>query len=141
VSLIAVLPALLLPCFAAWRLGRFNLDDRQSTVFLGVPAPAVGLLVASFPLLMLQGSPAAYQWLEKLWVLYLIIALLCVLMVCNVPFFSLKMKQFGWRRNASRYVLVILVLISIPFLHWLAVPFAFGLYVVLNVGKYWFFPD
>jgi hypothetical protein len=26
-------------------------------------------------------------------------------------------------------------------LHWLAVSFAFALYVVLNVGKYWFFPD
>jgi CDP-diacylglycerol--serine O-phosphatidyltransferase len=141
VTLLAVLPALLLPCFAAWRLGKFNLDERQRTMFRGVPTPAVGLLVASFPLLMLQGSPAFYGWLEQLWVLYVVIALLCVLMVCNVPFFSLKIKKFGWRDAGLRYVLIVLTAVSIPLLHWLAVSFAFALYVVLNVGKYWFFPD
>jgi CDP-diacylglycerol--serine O-phosphatidyltransferase len=141
VTLLSVLPALLIPCFAALRLAKFNLDERQKTEFIGVPTPAVGLLVASFPLLMLYDHSMLHIWLQKIWLLYLLIALFCFLMVCNIPFFSLKLKNFSWKKNALRYILIILVLISIPFLKWAAVPFAFALYVILSVGKYWLFPD
>ena len=120
---------------------KFNLDERQKTDFIGVPTPAVGLVVASFPLLMLYGHSVLQIWLQKIWLLYLLIALFCLLMVCDIPFFSLKIKSFSFKNNALRYILIILVLISIPFLKWAAVPFAFALYVVLSVGKYWFFPD
>jgi CDP-diacylglycerol--serine O-phosphatidyltransferase len=62
-------------------------------------------------------------------------------MVCNIPFFSLKIKKLSWKNNAMHLVIVLLVLISIPFLKWAAVPFAFALYVVFSVGKFWFFPE
>jgi len=48
VSLIYLLPAFVLPCAAAWRLARFNLDTEQSYSFKGMPVPAVGLFVALF---------------------------------------------------------------------------------------------
>lgn len=140
VTLLSVLPALLIPCFAALRLANFNIDERQKAEFTGVPTPAVGLVVASFPLLMLYNQSVMTIWLEKIWVLYLFIVLFCFLMVCNIPFFSLKMKSFSWKQNISRYILLILVLISIPFLKWAAVSFAFALYVILSAGKYWLFP-
>jgi CDP-diacylglycerol--serine O-phosphatidyltransferase len=141
VSLLSVLPALLIPCFAALRLAKFNLDERQHTEFRGVPTPAIGLLIASFPLLMLYDHTILHVWLQTIWLLYVLIILFCILMVCDIPFFSLKIKGFSWKNNVLRYVLIILVLISIPFLKWGAVAFAFALYVVLSVGKYWFFPD
>lgn len=50
-SLIWLLPAFFIPCAAAWRLARFNLDNSQSYTFKGMPVPVVGLLVASFPLI------------------------------------------------------------------------------------------
>lgn len=140
VSLISLVPALLLPCFAAYRLAKFNIDNRQTTTFLGVPTPAVGLLIASFPLIILYDQPMV-SWFYKPWLIYLLILLLGVLMVCNIPFFSLKMKKFSWKNNAIQLIIVILVLISIPFLKWAAVPFAFALYVVFSVGKFWFFPE
>src|SRR5215831_7917855 len=43
-SLIWLLPALLIPCSAAYRLARFNLDQGQAYGFRGIPTPAVGLL-------------------------------------------------------------------------------------------------
>ncbi|TAN20759.1 MAG: CDP-alcohol phosphatidyltransferase [Chitinophagaceae bacterium] len=141
VSLLSVLPALLIPCFAALRLAKFNLDERQHTEFRGVPTPAIGLLIASFPLLMLYDHTVLHVWLQTIWLLYVLIILLCILMVCDIPFFSLKIKGFSWKNNVLRYVLIILVLISIPFLKWGVVAFAFALYVVLSLGKYWFFPD
>lgn len=141
VSWISVLPALLIPCFAAYRLAKFNLDQRQQTTFIGVPTPAVGLLIGSFPLVMLYGDSFLTGWLQKIWLLYLLIVLVCLLMVCEIPFFSLKMKSLSWKQNSLRYIFVLLTLISIPFFHWGAVSLAFTLYVVFSVGKYWFFPD
>ena len=44
--------AFLVPCFAAWRLAKFNIDTRQQYGFRGVPTPAVGLLIASLPLIL-----------------------------------------------------------------------------------------
>lgn len=141
VSLLSVVPALLLPCFAAYRLARFNIDSRQTTQFIGMPTPAVGLLIASFPLLQFYGQTPLARWLQYPWVLYLLTALLCFLMVCNIPFFSLKIKSLSWKSNALRFTLIVLTLISIPFFHWGAVAFCFFLYVILSIGKFWFAPE
>ena len=51
VSLLWLLPALIIPCAAAYRLAKFNIDNSQQYGFKGVPTPAVGLLIASFPLI------------------------------------------------------------------------------------------
>ena len=45
-SFIWLLPAFLIPCAAAWRLARFNLDNEQSYSFKGMPVPAAGIFVA-----------------------------------------------------------------------------------------------
>src|SRR6202042_512519 len=49
VNTLLLLPAFLIPCAGAYRLARFNIDTSQSYGFKGVPIPAAGLLVASFP--------------------------------------------------------------------------------------------
>ncbi|MGM3057729.1 hypothetical protein ACS2TD_26940, partial [Bacillus cereus group sp. BC334] len=46
-----LLPAFILPCAGAYRLARFNIDTTQQHGFKGVPIPAAGLLLASFPLI------------------------------------------------------------------------------------------
>src|SRR5690242_16899437 len=52
VSIAWMLPAFFLACGAAYRLGKFNLDQSQQFSFKGVPVPAVGLLIASYPLIL-----------------------------------------------------------------------------------------
>lgn len=141
VRLWSMLPALLVPCFAAYRLAKFNLDTRQEQGFLGVPTPAVGLTIASFPLVALYGPQWLNGALHRPWVLYLIIVLVCMLMVSEIPFFSLKIKSLAVKHNVLRYLLVVLTLLSIPFLHWGAVLFCFALYIFLGVAKHWLFPD
>lgn len=141
VRLWSMLPALLVPCFAAYRLARFNLDSRQQQGFLGMPTPAVGLTIASFPLVSLYGPLWLSDALLRPWVLYLLIALVSVLMVSDVPFFSLKIKSLAPKHNVLRYLLILITLLSIPFLHWGAVLLAFALYILLCVGKHWLFPD
>src|SRR5579862_9789890 len=49
VSMLWLIPAILIPCAAAYRLAKFNIDNTQQYGFKGVPTPANGLLIASLP--------------------------------------------------------------------------------------------
>ena len=51
VSILWLAPALLIAGAGAYRLARFNLDTTQAYGFIGVPIPAAGLLIASFPVI------------------------------------------------------------------------------------------
>ena len=133
VSYFNLAPALLVPCFAAYRLAVFNLDTRQSEHFIGVPTPAVGFLVASFPLIMLYNPYNLAHLLENVWILYGIIAALCYLMVSPHPMISLKFKNFSLKDNWARFLLVALAIASIPLLKYAAVPFVFIVYVALSL--------
>src|ERR1700744_753566 len=72
-----LLPALLIPCAAAYRLAKFNIDDSQQYGFKGVPTPAAGLLIASLPLIFFYtNSPLVTGVLLNKWVLYGVIGVL-----------------------------------------------------------------
>lgn len=133
-SFVWLLPALLLPCAAAWRLARFNLDDTQTYHFKGVPVPAVGLLVASFPLIFWNSAAEAVTgvFLNK-WVWYAIVLLLSWLMVSNMPLLSLKFKDYSFRNNMAKWVLIILAVILIALFKWSAVPLIFIAYILLSL--------
>ncbi|RFS24589.1 CDP-diacylglycerol--serine O-phosphatidyltransferase [Chitinophaga silvatica] len=133
VSIINLAPALLVPCFAAYRLAKFNIDTRQSESFIGVPTPAVALLVASFPLIVLFNPFNLAHWLQNIWVLYIIIAALCYLMIAEIPMISLKFKNKSLADNWPRFLLIALTLLSIPVLKFAAVPFIFVVYVLLSI--------
>ncbi len=51
VNIIFLVPAFLIACAGAYRLARFNIDTEHTTYFKGLPIPANGLLIASFPLI------------------------------------------------------------------------------------------
>ena len=62
-SVMWILPALLIPCAAAWRLAKFNIDTEQQYSFKGLPTPAAGLFVASLPLIIHFGQFGLQFWL------------------------------------------------------------------------------
>jgi len=89
ISMAWLLPAFLIPAAAAWRLAKFNLDDEQKSSFKGVPAPAVGLVIASFPLIMhFQTFNLQFVFINR-WLLYAIILLLSFFMISGLPMMSL----------------------------------------------------
>lgn len=134
VSYVNLAPALLVPCFAAFRLAKFNLDTRQSENFIGVPTPAVGLLVASFPLIMLYNPYNLAHYLQNIWLLYIMIVVLCYLMVAEMPMMSMKFRNFNLSQNWPRFLLLILAILAIPVLKFATVPFVFVVYVVLSAA-------
>ena len=102
--------AFLIAVFSALRLAKFNLDERQSTSFIGMPTPANALFWGS----LVVGEHA---WLvsESFNALYLLILVLVMslLLVAELPMFSLKFKDLSWGHNKISYIFLI---VSIPLL-------------------------
>lgn len=134
VTVWALLPAFIFSAAAAYRLAKFNISTNQTTSFRGVPTPATGLLVASFPLIIwFTQFTAVKSLLINTWFLYALIIVLSYLMLSNRPFMALKFKDYSFQNNAMKYIMVILAVICIVFLRWLAVPLIFLLYVIVSL--------
>ena len=135
VSMTWLMPAFILPCAAAYRLAVFNLDNTQSKSFKGVPVPAVGLMVASLSIIYwTRNSNLILTILLNKWYLYFIILFLSALMVSRVPILSMKMSGKQDPQTFPRIILLLLSLISVIFLHWLAVPVIFLFYIIISLA-------
>jgi CDP-diacylglycerol--serine O-phosphatidyltransferase len=135
VSMIWLLPAFIMPCAAAYRLAVFNLDTTQSKSFKGVPVPAVGLMVASFPLIYwTRNSSLVLNLLLNKWYLYVVVLLLSALMISRAPMLSMKIGGKQDPQMLPRFILIVLSLIAVIFLHWLAVPVIFLFYIIISLA-------
>lgn len=135
VSIIWLVPAFILSCAAAYRLAKFNLDESQSHNFKGVPTPAVGLLIASLPLILHfnAGTFGIGNILINKWTLYGLIFILSYLMVSNLPVMGFKFKDYSLKNNVPKVILILIAIISAIFLQWIAVPFIFACYIILSL--------
>jgi CDP-diacylglycerol---serine O-phosphatidyltransferase len=135
ISMLWLMPALIIPCAGAYRLAKFNIDTSQQYGFKGVPIPAVGLLVASLPLIYWHNNNEmiASLFLNK-WILYLVIIVLSYLMVSNLPIMALKFKDLSLQNNLPKIILLIAAIVAVIFLKWLAVPVIFIFYIVLSLA-------
>lgn len=132
VSLLALLPAFLYTCAVAWRLAKFNISIDQSDTFTGVPSPAAGLLIASFPLIMRYPTFNVQGYFINTWLLYAVIALVSYLLLSGRSFMALKFKDYGLRNNRLKYGLLVTALLLLLLLQWLAVPIIFVLYLLVS---------
>lgn len=129
-----LLPALIVPCAGAYRLARFNIDTEQSYGFKGVPIPAVGLLVASFPLIYwFSGNETIIQIMRNKWVWYFIILTLSYLMVSTLPILALKFKGVTLKKLMPFIIILIASVTTALFFGWLAVPVGFSVYVIVSL--------
>jgi CDP-diacylglycerol---serine O-phosphatidyltransferase len=135
VSIAFLLPALLIPCAAAWRLAKFNIDEEQQYSFKGLPTPAAGLFIASLPLILWFPSEAINitDYIINKWVLYFIVFVISLLMVSNLPLMSFKFRDFSFKNNLPKYLLVVIGVVAAVLLKWLAVPILLVAYVILSL--------
>lgn len=134
VNMIAMVPAFLVACFAALRLARFNITSQeQKWSFVGMPVPAVGIIVASFPLINLYNPYNLGNYIQGKWPIYLIIAVLCWLMISKIPFFKLMPAKWQAKYMWPQIVLVLAALAALPLLGVGAVPVLFILYILLSL--------
>ena len=134
-SIAWLLPAFIVACAGAYRLARFNIDSSQSYGFKGVPIPAAGLLIASFPLILHFGNSFidVSVWLTNKWVLYAVIVLVSWLMISTLPLMALKFKDYHIKNNIPKIILLAVAIIAAIIFHWLAVPIVFIVYIILSL--------
>lgn len=127
-------PAFLVTLFAALRLAKFNTDNRQSETFYGLPTPAMAIFVIGFQLFIMHNGFGLGPLLFKRATMYVVIGLLSLLMVVDIPMFSLKFKSFGWKGNEVIYLFLILSLILLVTLKFAAVLIISILYILVSIG-------
>lgn len=102
----SILPftAYIMAAFSALRLAKFNLDERQTLGFIGLPTPANALFWGSLII-------GAGKWLEAtpFMVFFLLGGILISswLMVSEIPMFALKFKEWGWKGNQVKYIFLL----------------------------------
>lgn len=101
--------AFLIAVFSGLRLAKFNVDERQTSSFIGLPTPANtlfwGALIVGAGDFLLTHFNALY-----------ILALVCIfslLLVSEIPMFSLKFKSLSWKDNKVSFIFL---LVCIPLL-------------------------
>lgn len=133
VQKIMVFVPLVIPVFSAYRLAKFNLDVRQATSFIGLPTPAN----AMFWMSLVYGSyylPGMYGYLfANTWTLAICAVILSVLLISELPMFSLKISGFGWKENKSRYCYFFTLLVLVVIFRKAAILFIIPLYIFFSV--------
>lgn len=90
--------AFIIPVFSALRLAKFNIDERQSESFIGMPTPANALfwigISYSFSEFMIANP----------WLILLAIVVMSLFLVAEIPMLALKFKGLEWITNQTRFV-------------------------------------
>jgi len=96
--------AFIIAAFSALRLAKFNLDERQTLGFIGLPTPANALFWGSLLIGLgkrIDSSP--------LMCIFIIVGIFISswLMVSEIPMFALKFKEWGWKKNQIKYIFLL----------------------------------
>ncbi|MDR3652952.1 MAG: CDP-diacylglycerol--serine O-phosphatidyltransferase [Paludibacter sp.] len=119
--------AFLIPVFSGLRLAKFNIDDRQTSSFIGLPVPANAIFWAG---LVFSFSPFL---LSNVCLLLILIGLFCYFLISEIPMFSLKFKNAGWNDNQLQYIfLIVCILFLIAFQQNAFAPII-GWYILLSL--------
>ncbi len=119
---------------AAYRLANFNIDERQTSSFIGLPTPAFSIFVVSLPLILYYSYNSFFiGLLQNFYVLLGITVLGCYMMNAEIPLFSLKFKNYGWKGNETKYLFLLGTLLMLVTLQTVAIPLTILFYVLLSV--------
>ena len=122
--------AFLLVAFSAIRLAKFNVDERQTSSFIGLPTPANALFWGALVL----GSHDLVVVNPYGWMLVLALVLLfSYLLVAEIPMFSLKFKSLAWKANRIAYTFLLVSLVLLILLGLNGLSAVIGWYIILSV--------
>lgn len=123
--------AFVIPAFSGLRLAKFNIDTRQTTSFIGLPVPAHALFWASAghavqPLAV--ANPALFTLLA-----IPVAVASSLLLVAEIPMFSLKIKSLSWKGNELRYILAACAVLFTVVWGFLGIAGTILLYIILSI--------
>ena len=143
-SLFCYIP-LVIAVLSAVRLAKFNVDERQTENFIGLATPACAMICGSFAYYVSNDpSSILHTWAETSFFIPTAAVILALLLVSEVPMFSMKFKKNSngatsvhkLRVAFAGVVLISCVLVVLLGLNWsMIVLITFISYIVMNVGN------
>lgn len=129
---------LIISIFAAIRLAKFNVDERQSENFLGLATPACALWCGSLIYAADHGVMSFAMMLHDTYVIPTASVILALLMVSEIPMFSMKIKSGSAYNRIRIYFLAIVAAIAagtlILKINWAYIVFlSLTCYILLNI--------
>ncbi len=122
--------AFIIPVFSALRLAKFNIDERQTTSFLGLPTPANALFWISYVYgiynLSLPCNLSIYLTLG-------LAIILSLLMVSEIPMFSFKLNSLKIKDNTKPLILIVFAIVSVSLLGVIGLAWTILLYITMSI--------
>ncbi|MEC4050824.1 CDP-alcohol phosphatidyltransferase family protein [Flavobacterium sp. SUN046] len=118
---------------ACYRLANFNIDERQTDHFIGLPTPANTLFFMSLPLIFLNAEANFIRAIDMSYIQFVLIFLSAYIMNAEIPLFSLKIKNFSVQKYKLQLGFLMLSIILIITLKVIAIPLIIVSYVLLSV--------
>ena len=116
---------------ACFRLANFNIDERQTDSFIGLPTPANALFFLSLPLI--PKSMLVIELFTNLWFLIVISLLSAYIMNAEIPLFSLKIKKLNFKDNMLPMVFLFLSILLLLFFQFSGIPLVILMYILLSI--------
>lgn len=124
--------AFLIGIQSALRLAKFNIDERQTDRFIGLPTPANALFFSTLPMLG-QKIDVLGGISNNPWILSALTLLFSYLLTAELPLLALKFKHFDWKQNESRYLMLLISLAGVVIWGWAGIPIAVVSYIFLSI--------
>lgn len=136
---------LLIAVFSGLRLAKFNIDERQTCSFLGLPTPGCAMVcgaLASYLAVCPERPFAQFFTTGHPIAMAALVVLMCALLVCEIPMFSMKMhKGEGLNRDmvlrllfAVAAIASVIVTAAVHAYWTLALFIAFSAYILINLA-------
>jgi CDP-diacylglycerol--serine O-phosphatidyltransferase len=137
-----------IPVLSGVRLAKFNIDERQKTSFIGLPVPAHAILWSSLITVLSSDVHATYCFFPQLSellssikpeilliglsVLALVISLL---LISEIPLFSLKTSSLSWKANKLIYTFLASAILLILLFGITGITATILLYILLSLTR------
>ncbi len=120
----------IIPVFSALRLAKFNIDERQTSSFIGLPTPANALFWVG------MGYSFSEVLIANPWYILAFTFIFSGLLVSELPMFSLKFKSLKWKDNQVQYIFLMVSILLIALFQTNALALIIGWYILFSILMY-----
>jgi CDP-diacylglycerol---serine O-phosphatidyltransferase len=118
---------------SAVRLAKFNVDERQTRMFIGLPTPASAMFIGSLVFLVNDKDLFFSELVNNVYFILSVVFLLSYLLNSRIPLFSLKISSMKWKENRIQYIFIFFSTVLLIFLSFKAIALIIILYVILSL--------
>jgi CDP-diacylglycerol--serine O-phosphatidyltransferase len=131
----------IIPAFSAIRLAKFNVDTRQTSSFIGLAVPAHASFYIFCSLLyiypdlpkIIDVSDIVSAFVSNPIIMLITCILLSIMLLVEVPMFSLKLKNLKWKDNKQPFTFVLIWIGMLIFINIVAMPMIVIFYILWSI--------